>query len=107
MVDPVNSLDVVEKLVHIFGIPAIVGAIVWMMRKYDAGEKGWQEIRDNTKLSVATAAEVKLAVDTMQTNHLAHISEDIKSLHSSETKTIEVLTSIDKGIAVLVDRARA
>lgn len=94
MVDPVSSIDVVEKLVHIFGIPSIVGTIVWLIRQYDAGRRELKDLHENTKLTVSSVAEVKLAVDTMQTNHLKHLEDGINSLGSQCTRQVELLVII-------------
>jgi hypothetical protein len=104
MADPIGSIDVVEKLVHIFGIPAIVGVIVWLIRQYDATQRTFTALHENTKLAVARVAEVKSAVDVIQTNHLKHLEDSMISLAKSHADANSILVSIDKGIAVLVDR---
>lgn len=94
MVEPVSSIDVVEKLVRIFGIPGIIGAIVWMIRQYDATQRAFLSLHENTKLAVSTVAEVKSAVDTIQTNHLKHLEDGITALGSQCTRQVELLVII-------------
>lgn len=94
MVDPVSTIDVVEKLIHIFGIPGIVAAIVWLIRQYDATQRAFTALHENTKLTVATVAEVKASVDTMQTNHLKHLEDGITALGQQCTRQVELLVII-------------
>lgn len=52
------------------------------------------------------AAEILAIVNKLDTNHLAHMEKDLAALNSMQEKHLEILTSIDKGIAILCDRAR-
>jgi hypothetical protein len=99
------ALDVAVKITHIVGLPAIIGAIVWLVRAFDTSTRTNKEISDGVKETQRLAMETHGAVDTMQTNHLAHLSEGIKDLSDTQNKTVEVLSSIDTGIKVLVDRS--
>lgn len=83
-------IETTKDLVHIFGIPAIVIGLIKL-------GKLWQAFDARTKNTEKLAAETKVVVDTVATNHLAHMSKDL------ETQTT-VLSNIDKNIAVLVDR---
>lgn len=94
MADPASSIDVVEKLVHIFGIPGIIVVIAWLIRQYDATQRAFISLHENTKLAVNTVAEVKLAVDTMQTNHLKHLEDGINALGQQCTRQVELLVII-------------
>jgi hypothetical protein len=49
-------------------------------------------------------ADVKLAVDTIQTNHLEHLAASTTALNETMKESVKILTSMDKGIAILVDR---
>jgi Mg2+ and Co2+ transporter CorA len=90
-------LDDLRDVVHIVGIPGIIAAIIWMIRRNDQSQRQLRDIDNNAKLSVTTVAEVKACVDTMQNNHMAHMQGDLN-------KQTEILTSIDKNIGILVDR---
>lgn len=94
MVDPVSTIDVTEKLVHIFGIPAIIGAIVWLSRQYEGSRRAFTDLHNNTKLAVETVADVKMAVDTIQTNHLKHLEDGIVALGSQGQQQVVLLSVI-------------
>src|SRR5208282_3063375 len=53
---------------------------------------------DSQSHAAQNLAEVKAAVDTIQTNHLAH-------LEVSSEKQIELLTSMDKSMGLWVDHS--
>lgn len=84
------AIETTRDWIHIIGIPAIVGGLVWI-------GKMWQTFDARTKNTERLAAETKIVVDTVATNHLAHMSHDL------ETQTT-VLSSIDRNIGILVDR---
>lgn len=90
-------LDNARDIIHIVGIPGIIGAIVWMIRKNDNAQRQLHDIDNNTKLSVTTVAEVKAAVDVMQNNHLAHVQKELEG-------QTPILQNMDKNISILVDR---
>lgn len=94
MADPVSTIDVAEKLVHIFGIPAIIGAIVWLSRQYEGSRRAFTDLHNNTKLAVKTVADVKMAVDTIQTNHLKHLEDGIIALGSQSQQQVVLLSVI-------------
>lgn len=102
MINP--TLEAVDSIVRIFGIPAIVGALVWVVRVYDRGTETVKEIHADTKANLATTTAVQTAVDLLATNHMKHMGDDIKSLSVQGDKQIEALQSIDSGIKLLVDR---
>lgn len=103
---PVDTLDVVEKLVHIFGVPGIIGVIVWLIRTYDKGRADIGKIVRTTSDSQRMTMEVHGMVETIRTNHLAHLAEDMKALAEDYRDGNKILGSIDKGIAVLVERGK-
>ena len=84
------AIETTRDIVHIIGIPAIIGGLVWL-------GKTWQTFDARTKNTERLASETKTVVDTVATNHLAHMSKDL------ETQTT-VLSNIDKNISILVDR---
>lgn len=84
------AIETTRDLIHIVGIPAIIGGLIWL-------GKTWQAFDARTKNTEKLASETKIAVDVVAGNHLAHMSKDL------ETQTT-VLTNIDKNISILVDR---
>jgi len=98
------QLDLVEEVIRMIGWPSLAAAFVWTIRKYDAGQRKFEEIGKNTEIAVKGVAEVKTAVDTIQNNHLHHLQEGITRLAESNDAAVAVLQSIDKGITVLQDR---
>jgi hypothetical protein len=97
MVDPTPHLDIVEKLTHIIGIPAIVAGIVWLVRTFDASQRQWKDIDSNSKAAFDTASVIKSQVDVLQNNHMAHMETELKN-------QTQLLTSVDKNIAIIADR---
>ncbi len=102
---PTETLDLAEKLVHVFGTPALIGVVVWLVRTYDGGQRALKNIQTRGDESALVIADTKAAVDLMASNHLSHIATDIKSLSNAQDRSNDILGSIDKGIAVLVDRS--
>jgi hypothetical protein len=102
-IDP-GTLDVTDKIVRIFGWPALLGGLVWLVRTYDKGLVQLKNINEDTKEARRLSMETHGAVNTMQTNHLTHIAEDIKAVNTVQSKQLEALNSIDRGIGILVDR---
>ena len=99
------TVETIHSIVEIFGWPALLTGFVWLVRTFDKGQRELRDIHDGTKLAVTTVAEVKNAVDTMQTNHLAHLQDGIESLAKSNDKAVELLVSVDRNIAILADRS--
>jgi hypothetical protein len=106
MVAPHPALDLISEYIHIFGWPCLLG-LIWALRgridkfvhKFDGIDKRTQD----------TANIVSL----IQTNHLAHLAADMTEQKTKQGETLvalndqtKVLTSIDRGIAILVDRNR-
>ena len=100
-------LDYADELVRTFGVPALLGGLIWAIRTAVKGIAQFKEIDNNTKLAVSTTVAVKAAVETMQTNHVAHLQSGIDLLGKQGETQVTTLASIDKGISVLVDRGRA
>jgi len=98
-------LDISYKLIHIFGLPAIFGGLVWLVRTYDKAMRQNKEIAEGVKETQRMTMEVHGAVNLIQSNHLTHLSENMQKFSEVQEKTVEVLNSIDKGIGILVDRA--
>ena len=83
-------LENTRDIVHIIGIPAIIGVIVWLT-------KNWQAFDERTKNTEKLAEETKTMISQVTTNHLAHMAQDLGA------QTV-MLTNIDKNIEILVDR---
>lgn len=105
------NLDEAEKLVHIVGLPAIIGALCWLVRTYNEGQKMIKDIAEGTATTVAALAEVREKVDTLIGNHMEHMQTSLNFLADQAEKQSECLNSIsrtlisvDKGIGILVDR---
>lgn len=90
-------VDFVEKIVHIVGIPALIGGVVKFIRSHERSAKQLSEIEKRTRETEKTSAEVKAAVDTVANNHLAHLAVEVK-------EQTALLQSMDKNIAIIVDR---
>ena len=98
------QLDLVDELIRIFGWPALLGALVWAVRKWDAGQHDLKSMALNTTKAVSGVEDVKAQVTVLQTNHMAHLQEGIEQVAKSNDQAVSILQNIDKGIAVLVDR---
>ena len=90
-------LDNTRDIVHIVGIPGIIGAILWFIRKGDKNAQKLEDIDKNSKDAFTTAAVIKAQVDTLATNHMAHMQKEL------EGQTI-ILRNMNENIAVIVDR---
>jgi hypothetical protein len=119
MVDPQHYSDF-HRLIWICGIIGTVGAAAgvcygiakWMTAIYEKGGEviaNISKIHDVAIVSDNTAkqiAQVKLAVDTIQSNHLAHIETDMKDVARTNGELVKLATDIRDGITKLVDRTR-
>ena len=97
MLDPTPHLDLLEKLVRIIGWPSLVGVVIWLVRTFDASNRKLTDIDKHSKAAFDTVTVVQTQVDTMQSNHMAHMQEELKG------QTV-ILTNMDKNIGLLVDR---
>jgi len=97
MLDPTPHLDLAEKLVRIVGWPSLVGVVIWLVRTFDASNRKLTDIDKHSKAAFDTVTVVQTQVDTMQSNHMAHMQEELKG------QTV-ILTNMDKNIGLLVDR---
>jgi hypothetical protein len=114
IVDP-QLVGLVRDFVGIFGWASILAGGSWSIKEYLAFKRRNKETLEAAVASNTKIAEVKLAVDAMQNNHLVHLQGDVTELKTTigthfedfvkiNEKQFEVLTSIDKNIAVLKDR---
>jgi hypothetical protein len=112
--------DDLHRLIWICGIIGTVGAaggvcygaIRWMSAVYGKGcdlVKDIGRIHEVAIISDQTArqvADVKLAVDIIQTNHLAHLQSGIEEIARSNVNIEANTKDIRDGIIKLVDRER-
>ena len=92
--------------IDVIGWPVVV-TMAWKLRGA-ASEffTKWNSMDNRTVAIESIAVKTAANVNAIQTNHLAHIEESLIKQQAFQEKTLEVLTSIDKGIAVLVDRGK-
>ena len=95
-------LDLVDQIIRILGWPTLLGGLGWAIRKWDDGQRDFKVMGENTRIAVAKIATVETEVLAIKNNHLAHLQEGIVALSAS--KAVEILQTISKDIAVLVDR---
>jgi hypothetical protein len=98
------TLDVAVKITHVIGLPAIVGAIVWLVRAYDSASRSNKEIAKGVQETQRIAMEVQGTMTTVRDNHLAHMAENINKLSDVQEKTVEVLQGVNTSLGILVDR---
>lgn len=101
---PHPYLDYLDQIVRVFGMPSIVGAVVWGVQKYEKSNKAFQQLSLNSQTTVDEVAKVKAQVTLLQTNHMAHLQIDMTRVAVSSEKQVEVLNDIRKDLAVVLDR---
>jgi hypothetical protein len=106
MISPqqIETVQWVDTAIRIIGWPTVLGIVVWVVRKWDAGQRELKELHVNGRVAVETMNLVKAEVDTIKNNHLAHLQTGIEQLAGSNDKAVEVLQDIKAGIGILVDR---
>lgn len=97
-------LDLLDQIIRMLGWPTLLGGLGWAIRKWDDGQRDFKELSENTRIAVAKVTTVETEVLAIKNNHLAHLQTGITSLSASNDKAVEVLQTISKDIAVLVDR---
>lgn len=98
------QLELIDTIIRMVGWPAFLGAAVWAIRKWDAGQREFRDLHANTKQAADTVLLVKQEVDIIKTNHLAHLQTGIDAVAKSNDQAVEILRKIDTGITVLADR---
>ena len=98
------TLDVLVKITHIVGLPAIVGSIVWLVRAYDGASRSNKEISKGVQETQRLTMEVHGAMATVRDNHLAHMAENINKLSDVQERTVEILQGVNTSLGILVDR---
>jgi len=89
-----------------------IGLIKWMNSTYKRGTQLVDEISKIQNISIQSketarvVADTKLAVDLIQTNHLAHLEQGITDVARTNTEMVDLLRDVRDGIIKLVDRGR-
>jgi hypothetical protein len=99
-------LDEADKIIRMIGLPTIIGGIIWFVRAYDRGQQKLDDIRASTKSAELAAVQTKSTMDEVATNHLDHMAKSLEAQATIHEDQLRVLQSIDKGVAVLVDRTK-
>ena len=98
------QLELLEQIIRMIGWPSLIGAVIWMIRKWDASQREFRDMCLNTKTTVQGIAEVAADVENLKSNHIAHLQQGIDRVASSNDKAVDVLQNIDSGIKLLIDR---
>lgn len=98
------QLDFADEIVRILGWPTLLCVVAWVVRKWDKNQHDIKSIVQNSQTAVAAVAVVDQKLDKIKDNHLAHLQAGIEQVAETNAQAVTVLTNIDKGIAVLVDR---
>ena len=88
-----NFLKIVGDNIHTVGWGSVIGFVGFLWRK---------SIQAAQKEKAGEAAVAQL--NKMATNDMPHMQESLVSLNSKHDESVRLLTSIDKGISILVDR---
>ena len=96
--------DFITKFAPLIGWTALIG-IAWRLRGVVEEQVTlWKRIDAQTKEAVHEVATVKEKVDTLQTNHMAHMQGALEGIGRSNDKSVELLQDIKAGIGILTDR---
>jgi hypothetical protein len=93
MIDHPN-VSLVESVVHILGIPGIIGALVWVVRKWDKAALDSIALKDDTTETRRMTMEALSGITEIKENHLAHLTKEIQA-------QTPILTNMDKTLAVI------
>ena len=89
----------------IVGWPTLL-VLAWKTRgSFDEFKASCKMAGDKIESTETTALGIKADVDTMTTNHMAHMQKSMEDMTAKQDKTNEVLTSIDKGLTLELQRA--
>ena len=101
-----ETLQSIDTVIRMVGWPAFIGACIWAVRKWDAGQREFQDVHANTKAALETSARVEAVVEKLTNNHMAHLQDGIIQLAASNEEAVTILRKIDTGIQILNDRDR-
>jgi len=106
MADAANVAVWIADHLNLVGWPTLL-AIVWKFKgAFDTYFNNLDEVRLKTREAADIGKQIRQDLTTVQTNHLAHLSQDLREMHEVYDRHTTLLTSIDRGIAVLVDRGK-
>jgi hypothetical protein len=99
MTSAYDVFQFVSEHIHIIGWTGL-GVLAWKARgSIDEFITSMKTANQEVSSTHDLTAQVKAGVDTMQTNHLVHLQQT-----AEESK--DILSSIDKNMAILVDRSK-
>jgi archaellum component FlaC len=105
VVDPATSLSWFFDHLHLAFWAAAL-AFVWRSSKsFNKYVETQEAIDARAEATEKMVLEVHGSVNTIRDNHLTHLAQDVKDVHATYEKQLQILQSIDKGISVLVDRS--
>ncbi len=87
----------VSDNIHMVGWGTIMALAIWVWRKSIEVTVGFKESQKASKTAVAQ-------IDQLATEHFPEMRTNLTALNTKTEKANEILSSIDKGIAVIVDR---
>lgn len=87
------DLDSLDKVARIVGFPSITALLIWIVRS-------WESQRRDTKEMHTFAKATHELVQTMNGNHLAHLQTDMTQVVQTNSKAVDLLTSMDKNMAI-------
>ena len=90
-------LELTDQIIRMFGWPALLGAFVWAIRKWDKASETVVAVQADTVETRRMVLETLGGVNNIQTNHLVHLSDEVK-------KQTPLLTSMDKSLAVIATK---
>jgi len=92
---------------NLIGWPVLL-TLCWKFKgAFDSYFNNIEEVRLKTREAADIGKKIQQELNTVQTNHLVHLSQDMKEIHDIYDRHTDLLTSIDRGIAVLVDRGKS
>jgi len=107
MADAANVVVWIADHLNLVGWPALI-TIVWKFKgAFDTYFNNLDEVRLKTREAADISRKIQQDLSNVQTNHLTHLSQDMKEMHDIYDRHTDLLTSIDRGIAVLVDRGKS
>lgn len=108
-------LEAVRDILSIFGWVGIISAGAWSIKEYLSFKSRNKQTLEAALSSSSQIAGVKAAVDTMMSNHMVHLQNDVTAVQTTMGKhfddfirindnQLQVLRSIDTNISILKDR---
>ena len=91
------QLDLADQIIRMLGWPALLGGLVWAVRKWDAAGVAAAAMKDDTTETRRMVLETLGGVNTIRDNHLAHLSAEV-------SKQTPLLVTMDKNLAVIATR---